>query len=235
MSTRKYNYWVPLADLMTVLMVLFLFMAISYMVVIRKKYTSNDKIIQEYHNTKKDLVADLSTGFKKDLQGRNDMVLDSNNLSIKFIDRKILFDFDKSNLKDEFRKPLADFLPRFLDIVLQKKYADKIAEVRIEGHTSSEGDYFYNMRLSQDRTRNVMSFLFDMDYYHKLAAADRQRLQYWLTANGMSYGRTVDKDGHDTYLSGQPADNASSRRVEFKIVTKSEASLTQAYNALNNK
>ena len=46
MATKKDNYWIPLADLMTVLMVIFLFMAISYMVVIKKKQVEKDKIIE---------------------------------------------------------------------------------------------------------------------------------------------------------------------------------------------
>ncbi len=52
MSTQKDSYWIPLADLMTVLMVIFLFMSVSYMIVIKKKQADNDKMVQDYEKAK---------------------------------------------------------------------------------------------------------------------------------------------------------------------------------------
>jgi len=47
-------------------------------------------------------------------------------------------------------------------------------------------------------------------------------LQFWLTANGLSYGRTLDDKKELTALSRKPVNNNVSRRVEFRIVTTSE-------------
>ena len=148
MSSKKDSYWIPLADLMTVLMVIFLFMSISYMIVIKKKQAQNDKIMQDFQNSKIELLSELRKEFNEDFkESKWNAVLDSNDLSIKFVDERILFDYNKSEIKSEFKLILSDFLPRYLKIILQKKYTDRIGEVRIEGHTSTEGGYIYNLNL----------------------------------------------------------------------------------------
>lgn len=234
MSSKKDSYWIPLADLMTVLMVIFLFMSISYMIVIKKKQAQNDKIMQDFQNSKIELLSELRKEFNEDFkQSKWNAVLDSNDLSIKFVDERILFDYNKSEIKSEFKVILSDFLPRYLKIILQKKYTDRIGEVRIEGHTSTEGGYIYNLKLSQERTRNVMEFLLGLDFYKNLNDEEKKRLQYWITANGLSYGRSLDRSGQQTYKTNDTADNIKCRRVEFRIVTTSDELIRKAIININ--
>jgi outer membrane protein OmpA-like peptidoglycan-associated protein len=234
MSTKKDSYWIPLADLMTVLMVIFLFMSLSYMVGIKKRQEEKDHLIEEFQNSKTDLLQEIKVEFKEDFkQTKWNAVLDTSNLSIRFVDERILFDYDKADIKEEFKSILTEFFPRYLNIILQKKYADKIAEVRIEGHTSTEGGYIYNLKLSQDRTRNVMEFLMNLDCYKNLDSGDKKRLEYLLTANGLSYGRSLDKNGRYTYNSNDSADNLKCRRVEFRILTTSDELIKKAINNIN--
>jgi outer membrane protein OmpA-like peptidoglycan-associated protein len=229
MSSKKDSYWIPLADLMTVLMVIFLFMSISYMVVIKKKQSDNEKWIKEYEKSKIELLTELRNEFNEDFkQSKWNAVLDSTDLSIKFLDERILFDYNKSELKDSFKHILQNFFPRYINILLEKKFVDRIAEVRIEGHTSTEGGYIYNLKLSQDRTRNVLDFLLGLDYYESLGGQDKKRLEYLLTANGLSYGRSLDKNGHLTFRTNDTADNMKCRRVEFRIVTTSDELIKKA-------
>jgi len=61
-----------------------------------------------------------------------------------------------------------------------------------------------------------------MPYYAQLTDSTEQQLQFWLTANGLSYGRTLDSNKELTAISGNPIDNEFSRRVEFRIITTSE-------------
>ena len=61
-----------------------------------------------------------------------------------------------------------------------------------------------------------------MDYYQNLNSSKEQRLQFWLTANGLSYGRTLDENKELTAISGKSVNNSYSRRVEFRIITSSE-------------
>jgi len=229
MTTKKDSHWIPLADLMTVLMIFFLFMAISYMVIIKKKEAKKDQIIKDFQDSKIELLSELKKEFNEDFKkSKWNAVLDTTDLSIKFIDEKILFDYNRSELKPEFKAILSDFFPRYIHIILKQKYETKIAEVRIEGHTSSEGDYIYNLKLSQDRTRNVVEFLRNLYYYKSLKPGDQIRLQYLITANGLSFGRTLDQDGNLTYKTSNLPDNVKCRRVEFRIVTTSDELIKQA-------
>lgn len=242
MSTKKDNYWIPLADLMTVLMVIFLFMAISYMVVIKKKQDNQNRIFEEYEKAKISLFNELSNTFKGD-SARWHLKLDKD-LSIKFTDPEVLFDDGSSVIKVQFQVILSQFLPKYLDVVLQDKYKDRIAEIRIEGHTNSKGlnrsqvcdykndPYMDNMELSQTRARNVLSELRKQDCFTKLKDDKKDRLQYWLTANGLSFGRTVDATNKLSFFSGNPVDNDKSRRVEFRIVTTSDEIINQAINQI---
>jgi len=233
MNYRKDSVWIILADLMTVLMIIFLFLSLAYMRGAKKRM-EKDHIINDYKNSKVQLLGELKFEFNEDFKKTNwDAQLDTTDLSIRFMNEKILFDFDKSEMKDEFKDILRAFFPRYLKIILQKKYVDRIAEVRIEGHTSTEGGYIYNLKLSQDRTRNVMAFLLDLDCYKNLDSTDKKRLEYLLTANGLSYGRSVDRNGVLTYKSKDSADNARCRRVEFKIVTNSEDLINKSLDKIN--
>ena len=119
-------------------------------------------------------------------------------------------------------------MARYFDILLQLKYKDKIAEIRIEGHTdmvpvsNSDIPYIGNLELSQQRSTSVMKYLISSDYYKSLEENRRWWLLFNLTANGLSYGRTVDSNKKFTYISKNKVNNEFSRRVEFRIITSSE-------------
>jgi outer membrane protein OmpA-like peptidoglycan-associated protein len=232
MAGKKDSYWIPLADLMTVLMVIFLFMAISYMVVIKKKQDQQNEIFKEYEKTKVALYNELDSTFKNDF-GRWDLQLD-NDLSIKFTNPQVLFAEGRSEITPYFQNILSEFLPKYLRVVLQDKYQDKIAEIRIEGHTNAKpigrtGDpYIDNMELSQGRARNVLAFLRTQLCFTALKSEEKQLLQYWLTANGLSYGRMIDESGHVSVFANKEIDNDKSRRVEFRIVTTSDEVVNEA-------
>jgi outer membrane protein OmpA-like peptidoglycan-associated protein len=232
MASKKDNYWIPLADLMTVLMVIFLFMAISYMIVIKKKQNDQNKIFKEYEETKIGLYNELDSIFRNDSQRWN-LKLDRD-LSIKFTNPQVLFGEGSSVIKPEFENILSEFLPKYLGVVMHDKYKNKIAEIRIEGHTNTKpinktiDPYIDNMELSQNRARNVLAYLRTQDCFTKLGNDRKELLQYWLTANGLSFGRTVDASDSLSIFSGNQIDNDKSRRVEFRIITTSDEIIQQA-------
>ena len=55
-------------------------------------------------------------------------------------------------------------------------------------------------------------------------------LEYWFTANGLSYGKSLDQDGEYTFISKKPIDKELSRRVEFRIVTDGDEILENFVN-----
>jgi outer membrane protein OmpA-like peptidoglycan-associated protein len=221
------NSWVSLSDMMTGLMVIFLFISVSYIVEVQKQQKKRDIIFEEFKDTKEKLYAELDSTFKDDFK-QWQVVLDKD-LSIKFTNPDVLFASGKADISVKFDTILQQFLPRYFDVLLQKKYQDKIAEIRIEGHTDAvpapqfdRDPYIGNIKLSQLRSAEVLKYFRNMKYYQELTAKDEQQLQFWLTANGLSYGRTLDSDKKLTAVSGQSINNANSRRVEFRIITTSE-------------
>jgi outer membrane protein OmpA-like peptidoglycan-associated protein len=238
-GTKKESHWIPLADLMTVLMVIFLFMSISYMALVEKRQKQQNQIFKDYEESKVALYNELKEAFKNDFAKWNLKL--NNDLSIKFINPQVLFPIGKTEITPYFQTVLSEFLPKYLSVVLQDKYKDKIAEIRIEGHTDTKpigltsDTYIDNMKLSQDRGRNVLAYLRTQECFSSLKADEKERLQYWLTANGLSYGRTVDKDYKLTFESNQEIDNDKSRRVEFRIVTTSEAIINKALKNIDDK
>jgi len=65
-----------------------------------------------------------------------------------------------------------------------------------------------------------------------LPLTDRKFLSFILTANGLSYGRTLDKNKKLSFITKQPINRPYSRRVEFKIVTSSERIISDLINQI---
>lgn len=141
----------------------------------------------------------------------------------------MLFTSGSFEIKVNFATILTEFLPRYFKILLQEKYESRIAEIRIEGHTDTvaalmfdEDPYMGNIILSQLRSAQVLKFFRGMNYFYRLSENEKNRLQFWITANGLSYGRTLDDNQQLTVVSGEPINNELSRRVEFRIITTSK-------------
>jgi len=219
--------WVSFSDIMTGLMVIFMFIAISYIIEAQKTNNRIATIIDDFLKTKEELHDELKEEFEKDFKDWQ-VTLDKD-LSIKFTNPDFLFETGKFEIRNDFSKILSEFLPRYFKILRQEKYIDKISEIRIEGHTDTnaarsfdQDPYIGNVLLSQRRATEVMKFFTQSEYYNNLNSSEIERLQFLLTANGLSFGRTVDEDFKLTFNSKQPIDMKNSKRVEFRIVTTSE-------------
>lgn len=220
--------WISFSDVMTGLMVIFMFIAISYISEVRKEQVQRDIVFEEFKATKDQLFSELEQTFKADFQ-EWDMVLDKD-LSIKFTNPEVLFQPAQVYIRPKFAAILDEFLPRYFAVLLQDKYQERIAEIRIEGHTDTKPAYRYdndpyigNVILSQLRSTQVLKYFRRMPFYQNLEEDQEQRLQFLITANGLSYGRTLDDTGALTVDSGEKINPKLSRRVEFRIITSSEA------------
>lgn len=215
-KSEEESGWMHISDMMSVLMMIFLFIAISYMIDVNKDRDRMRNVAEAYNRLQSELYVDLSVEFKDDLNKWN-AVIDRKDMSIRFQEPDVLFDVGVSDIKQEFRSILDDFFPRYLKILMSEKYKDNIEEIRIEGHTSTEWSrnvdedlaYIYNMKLSQDRTREVLVYC--------LSLLDGERkvwTKYRLTSNGLSSSHILkDENGSE--------DKILSRRVEFKVKTNS--------------
>jgi outer membrane protein OmpA-like peptidoglycan-associated protein len=202
------DYWISISDLMSGLMVIFLFVAVAYIT----------NVAVTYQRLQDQLYQDLYAEFKGDLK-KWGAKIDRENLSVRFTEPRVLFDKGEAYINARFRRILRDFFPRYIKVLTQPKYKDEIAEIRIEGHTSSEwaqgvtglDAYIANMRLSQDRTRAVLSYVMRLDRSGK----HEDWLIDHLTANGLSSSELIlTKKGKE--------DKQRSRRVEFRVRTDAE-------------
>jgi outer membrane protein OmpA-like peptidoglycan-associated protein len=179
---------------------------------VQEKAEKDKELADRYDNTKTHLYIDLLAEFKKDLAvwGAD---IDST-LSIRFQEPSMLFDEAQSDLKPKFKEILDDFFPRYIAVLSRSKYKDNIKEIRIEGHTNSNGDYFSNMELSQDRTRSVLQYCMGM-----MSKEEEEWLRGVITANGLSSSHLILRNGVE--------DKNLSRRVEFRIRTNAEEVLEE--------
>jgi outer membrane protein OmpA-like peptidoglycan-associated protein len=221
-AVSEESHWIPLSDLMTGLMVIFLLIAVSYMIQVEADAARIKNVAIAYSEIKDALFEDLNREFRNDLPKWNAQLL-KNDLTIRFSEPEVLFATGSSELKPEFQRILQDFFPRYVRILTSRKYRDSISEVRIEGHTSSDwngvaaGDaYFLNMELSQARTRSTLAYVMSLP-------ADQEQLAWlrkYVTANGLSSSRLI------TDVKGVE-DVARSRRVEFRVRTDAETRLAK--------
>ncbi|MCH5174779.1 MAG: OmpA family protein [Prevotellaceae bacterium] len=228
----KHNVWMSVSDLMTGLMVIFLFVAIAYMIEVQK----NQTVLTDYMETKQHLHEKLVSEFKADTSEWKMTI--GKDLSMKFNNPEVLFASGSDQLAPQFCKILDTFIPRYLSILMKDSLANRIHEIRVEGHTddtpiSMYGDsYLDNLRLSQNRSYSVLSYIRQMPFYKDLPQEQRQTLEYWFTANGLSFGKAVDADGEYIAISGKEIDRTKSRRVEFRIVTAGEEVLENFVKSL---
>ena len=214
--TIEGSHWLSVSDLMAGLMMIFLFIAITYMrfVQIEKERIRQVAVVaDETHNA---LHRSLKEEFDRDLV-RWKAEIDEETLTFRFNDPEILFEQNKKEIRPVFEGILREFFPRYLRVL--DGFEEHLDEVRIEGHTSSEWRtesspteaYFNNMKLSQERTFEVLRFCYELPG----AKDDYPWLKMKFSAVGMSSARPKPMpDGRE--------DRVRSRRVEFTVRTNFE-------------
>ena len=165
-----------------------------------------DKLI----GVRKELIEKLRKVFEGTSMG---VTVDSETGAISF-DSKILFDFNKYDLKESGILFLNEFFPKYFDIILDDGIKSYVAEVIIEGHTDNAGTYLYNLNLSQKRAFAVSEYCLRDDT--KMFIGNKlDTIRQLVTANGRSYYELK-------YLEDGSVDLAGSRRVEIKFRLKEE-------------
>ena len=218
--------WISISDMMAGLMVIFLFIAISYMLYVRSEKDKIEQIAHTYNQLQSALIDSLDSEFKYDFDRWNAELVDTT-LSIQFrADRlNVLFGQGEAQIRPYFKDILSEFFPRYLEVL--KQFKDEITEIRIEGHTSSEWytgvgadeAYILNMELSQGRTRSVLEFVLQMP---SIEQQDRNWIKGVLTANGLSSSQLLYVEGSE--------DRVKSRRVEFRVQTNAERRIDTIVN-----
>ena len=141
----------------------------------------------------------------------------TSDLFFRFKNPDMIFSHGKNTLNSKFKTILDDFIPRYLKVL--EMYKDEIAQIRVEGHTSSvyknakneQQRYSFNKKLSQSRANSVKSYA--LKGISDDPSIDKQWLESVFKAYGMAYDNLIlDENGQE--------DQKASRRVEFKIQTR---------------
>ena len=218
------DQWISISDIMTVLMIIFLFISILYIkriqqqIKIIKQANSAIHEISKEHTDHKQIIYDLlKEEFDKDLKKWGAKLL-KDPIVIRFLSPEIMFHSGKSTIQPYFKNILFEFCPRYFSVL--SRFKKRIEEVRIEGHTSFEWQgaktqleaYFNNLKLSQNRTISVLEYCIAVK-------ALQSNIRSWTiknaTANGLSSSRPL-------CLSDSPACRNLNRRVEFRVQIKNE-------------
>ncbi len=223
-SSEEEN-WISISDLMAGLMVIFLFIAITYIRPIIEIQNQIREIVVAWNDSELEIYDALEREFKDDLPKWH-AELDPETLAVRFKAPDVLFDSGTANLKPEFEEILSDFFPRYIKLLYV--FREAISEIRIEGHTSSEWEgaltddeaYFNNMVLSQARTRTVLVYSLGLQEVVEYKEWARDQL----TANGLSSSQLI-------YVS-QQEDKIQSRRVEFRVRTNSKEQIVKVLETI---
>ena len=198
--------------MMSGLMLVFMFIAIAFMIEVESEKQEMEDVAISYRDTKANLNELLYTEFENDLQKWDANITKEN--SIIFNSPETLFEVGKSDIKKEFRTILQEFFSRYVKILTSKEFKGEIKELRVEGHTSKNWGkskslqeiYLKNMQLSQSRAFSVLSYCYSSS--DKVIRKHRVWLEKHFRANGMAFSKLKE--------------SSKSRRVEFSIEMKSE-------------
>lgn len=242
------NYWQSYSDMMAAL--LLMFVLIMSLTLLQSLKTYEDKLkekeeqiriqqeqkeqleeqqelldkqqeqIDNLIGVKAKLIEALSDEFEHSAMSIN---VDQNTGAIMF-DASILFDFNKSELKKSGEKFLNRFLPIYYRVLTSNEFREYVSEIIIEGHTDTEGEYIYNLKLSQARALSVATYCLGDDN-KSLNGSQKKQLREILTANGKSWSDPI-------YKRKNVVDQDASRRVEFKFRLKDEEMIEELKSIL---
>jgi outer membrane protein OmpA-like peptidoglycan-associated protein len=216
------EHWLSISDLMAGLMMVFLFIAIVFMLKTEKESQKIKDVAVAYQENQVAIFNALVDEFKGDLN-KWGADIDKETLSFNFTSPDVLFANNETKLSPAYKTILSDFFPRYIEVL--KPFRDSLDEVRIEGHTSSAGlrnsniqqAYFYNMRLSQGRTRSVL------EYGYSLMPEEAGWITSRVAAVGFSSSRLIKINGIE--------DPDKSRRVSFRAITNADIQIKQILGA----
>jgi len=171
--------------------------------------TSTLKDLKSKNRSIKGLYDSLVDEFSDDFKTWN-TELDKDGLVFRFKDPNVLYEAGSSKINEKFKAILDDFFPRYLKVI--KKYKDQIAQVNVDGYTSSEYGiakndeqrYQLNKDLSVKRANEVYKYTLN------ISKDDKEWLDKVYSYRGLSYDSLIyDENGVENKV--------LSRRVEFKI------------------
>ena len=188
-----------------------------------EKQTKYDGLIVKLQDQKAKIKS--LTGIKlkvvaalKDALGDN-VAIDKKSGSLR-IASNILFDKGSAALKEGAKLELTKVFEEYIGtLVTNPKIKPHLDKIIIEGHTDSDGEYLYNLDLSQKRAFAVMNYLLTSDF------AQEHHIKPLMIASGRAYLDAITLDGVE--------DKEASRRIEIKFRLKNEDAMQEIEKVLD--
>lgn len=212
------GYWSTFGDLMSGVLIVFMLLFIYTLYNYQTTMSKNEKIIEELNSTRVEIINKLKAEFEKE---DIEIEIDSKTGAIR-LSAGVLYDFGKSELKDDGKQFLERFIPKYLKVLLDDEEIKKhVSQIIIEGHTDSNSSYIYNLKLSQERAFSVVEFILSDNF----AYGNKEDLEKYLTANGRSFSELIKEDDGTV-------NEEKSRRVEIKFRLNEEETLIRIQEEL---
>jgi len=140
------------------------------------------------------------------------------------LESSVFFAYGSSDLAEEGKALLNRFLPAYMSVLLSPEYRDYLGEIIIEGHTDSAGNYWSNLKLSQERAQTVVEYVLR---YSPLPQLQKDLLLDLIVPKG--------KSSTDLVYNPDGTENAEkSRRVEFKFSLRDAEMIEEMNRILQN-
>jgi outer membrane protein OmpA-like peptidoglycan-associated protein len=199
-------FWISYADLMTACMTLFLVVMAVTIVMLKKKYETQNAALQAREATISACAADLQKIANDKFPGqarieysKGDAIRIDLGSVVKFDDGKYAIDKDASAF-------LRMYIPTVLQTVKNNQCKKYFRRVIVEGYTSKTGDYMTNLRLSLERSKEVVCVLArtNSDGSGGLSPEDKNQIKSLFLVGGFSFN-------------SQKKSDEESRRAELKL------------------
>ena len=115
------EHWMSISDLMSGLMIVFMLIAIAYMVEVDHQHQKQNEVREEYAIVKHNIYVELYNEFEGDLPKWN-AELDEKTLAITFKEPDVLFATGSDVLNPQFKVILDDFLAQFIIFSCSSKH-----------------------------------------------------------------------------------------------------------------
>ena len=199
-SEEEGSFWMSYGDLFAGLLMVFALLLLTALYF----YQSGVDGVREILLVRQEIVDELQDAFAAE-EGRI-VNVDADGV-VRFRDG-LLFEQNSFEILPAGQEQIEAFTRQYLGVIMERpEFQKRITRIIVEGHTNDDGEYFYNLRLSQDRAYAVMSAI--------IGAAEDEHVEYLvdrMTAVGRSFADLL-------YVgeSGEVVDRDGSRRIEIRF------------------
>ncbi len=195
-------------DLMTSLMVIFILLLCTFM----------NNAFEESQSTRSMILGKLQLQLKDYVTQGVKVESDPNDplaLLILVPEGLLEFEVDRFEIPPHGKEFLVGFIPKLTDTIYNKEFRDDISSVVVEGHTDATGSDTHNLKLSQNRSMEVVSESINI-MESQVVDQHKEKIDYFLRVLSAS-GRGK----QDLMIVEGKVNSKLSRRVVFKIRVRS--------------